>query len=237
MDAYIKGFISGCCGVILSHPFDTAKTLIQENKQVPLSLTKLYRGLIPPLIGVGFEKSVVFGSYEFMKRKIDTKYTYVNTAVSGMFAGLSASFIVTPFERVKILRQNGALYKDVIGIRNMFRGVTATFTRETPGFGIYFTVYEAMKNKLYVDNNRFITPFGSFLIGALSGTVSWIFIYPQDRIKTKMQANNIGFLSAYNNVLKSGQMYKGFSFALMRAVPLHAGTFCVYECLKSVNMS
>jgi hypothetical protein len=58
----------------------------------------------------------------------------------------------------------------------------ATFTRETPGFAIYFSIYEFGKNKFYLEKNRDITKMGSLILGAVAGIVSWIFIYPQDRI-------------------------------------------------------
>jgi hypothetical protein len=54
---YVYGTISGCIGVAISHPFDTIKTCIQENKPLNLSAKSLYKGIIPPLIGVGLEKA------------------------------------------------------------------------------------------------------------------------------------------------------------------------------------
>ena len=63
MENFMFGYISGMAGILVSHPFDTLKTNIQENKPLTKNIRMLYRGLIPPLIGVGFEKAVVFGVY------------------------------------------------------------------------------------------------------------------------------------------------------------------------------
>ena len=63
MEQFIFGYISGMAGILVSHPFDTIKTHIQSNKPIPRSLNGLYRGIGPPLIGVGLEKSIVFGVY------------------------------------------------------------------------------------------------------------------------------------------------------------------------------
>jgi hypothetical protein len=78
---------------------------------------------------------------------------------------------------------------------------------------------------------------GSLILGAVAGIVSWIFIYPQDRIKTRMQAQNKNFLESAFEIFKNPrQLYKGFHFALMRAVPLHSGAFFMFEFLNSKSM-
>jgi solute carrier family 25 carnitine/acylcarnitine transporter 20/29 len=236
MDSYAKGFVAGAFGVFISHPFDTIKTLIQENKQIPKSIKQLYRGVTAPIIGVGFEKSVVFGTYHFAKLNLGIKNEILNTFTCGAISGLSASIVVTPFERVKILVQGGSSYKNALSdIRYMYRGLTGTFLRETPGFAIYFTVYEQLK-KLFYGKGK-IELFASFIFGAIAGTISWVPIYPQDRIKTRMQSKNIGFLKALEEIKSSGEMYRGFRYALMRAIPLHAGAFFMFETLTKFQNS
>lgn len=243
---YVGGGLSGICGVILSHPFDTIKTNFQANKKMILkpnlqTFKNLYKGITPPIIGVGLEKSIVFGTYELTKHFLDKKNNndYINTALSGACSGLSASVIVTPFERIKILLQTNNFKMNAIPLnpKFYFRGLSATFTRETPGFAIYFSLYEYLKKKYYLDHGISITPQGSFLFGGLAGTFSWIFIYPQDRIKTEMQAkmNNNTFLKILTKIYREEgilSFYKGFHYALMRAIPLHAGTFMTMEIIK-----
>ena len=74
-NSFVNGWISGSVGVTLSHPFDTIKTCIQDNKQVNLSIRSLYKGFFPPLFGVGFEKAIVFGVYT-------NSYTYLKKSQS-----------------------------------------------------------------------------------------------------------------------------------------------------------
>ena len=74
----------------------------------------------------------------------------------------------------------------------LFVGLSATFTRETPGFAIYFSNYEYWKKSLYTDHNVQIGPIASFLLGGSSGIMAWIFIYPQDQIKTILQSKKVG---------------------------------------------
>lgn len=228
------GIISGLNAILVSHPIDTIKTNIQESRKIKYNFSNLYRGLSAPLIGVGLEKTVVFGVFETTK-------PYTNSdVISGGLSGMLASFIVTPFERVKILFQtnqtNMDLLKKNFNPKFMFQGLGATFYRETPGFAIYFSVYNYLKEN--VKRNKQISLWESFCYGAISGSVSWVFIYPQDRIKTHIQAissRNISFVQGFKEILSKGGysgLYKGFHFALMRAIPLHATAFATMEFCK-----
>jgi solute carrier family 25 carnitine/acylcarnitine transporter 20/29 len=242
---YMKGAVSGMFGILLSHPIDTIKTHIQTGN--PLSTFKynirnLYKGLSAPLVGVGFEKALVFGTYNYFQKQSQSILGNVSIPVSGAIAGLSAAVIVSPYERMKILKQNSqkVVFADVpIGF--LFKGLGATFTREVPGFAIYFSVYEALKYNTFTKYGCEINYISSFLYGGLSGITAWVFIYPQDRIKTILQANsNVETGKTFSNVMreiyaKGGikHFYSGFSWAVARAMLLHSGTFCMMEILTS----
>ena len=65
---YLYGGISGMCGILISHPLDTIKTHIQTGNALTSfkpTIRNLYRGIGVPLIGVGFEKAIVFGTYNY----------------------------------------------------------------------------------------------------------------------------------------------------------------------------
>jgi solute carrier family 25 carnitine/acylcarnitine transporter 20/29 len=238
------GLISGLTAIIVSHPIDTIKTNIQESKKITYNIKNLYKGLSAPLIGVGLEKSIVFGVFE-------TSIQYTKSdVISGALSGLLVSFIVSPFERIKILFQtnqgNWNFIRNNLNIKFLFQGLSATFYRETPGFAIYFSTYNFLKdNRNFIPNllnksvqSNQIGLLESFCYGAISGSTAWIFIYPQDRIKTHIQAisdRNIGFASGFKEILSIGGykgLYKGFSYALMRAIPLHATAFMSMEFCK-----
>ena len=227
---YLSGMISGVNAILISHPIDTIKTNIQEKKPINFKLSTLYRGLMAPVLGVGLEKAIVFGTYEVALKRTN------NHAISGGIAGLSASFIVTPFERVKIILQtNQKITNNMITPKFLYQGWSATLYREMPGFAIYFSTYNALKKAKGEAN---VTLMDSFTFGAIAGSTSWLFIYPQDRIKTHIQALNerkLGFIGGFQEIVKEGgykSFYRGFHFALMRAIPLHATAFLSYEMCK-----
>ena len=236
---YLNGGISGIIGILLSHPIDTIKTHIQTGHKLNTfapSFTNLYKGISAPLLGVGIEKAIVFGTYNYMFSKTD------NIPLSGALSGLVASLVVTPYERIKILRQNSQVIalKD-LNIRFLYKGFTPTFFREMPGFAIYFTTYEFLKKKTFTDYNKKIDYTRSFIYGGIAGVTSWIFIYPQDKIKTILQSgkektSSNTIKNIINTIYQNGgikQFYSGFGWAAARAVLLHSGTFCMMEYLSN----
>jgi solute carrier family 25 carnitine/acylcarnitine transporter 20/29 len=187
---------------------------------------------------------MVFGTYNYLKNQQN-----YSVAISGGISGFIASAIVSPYERIKILTQtNKKITKEILKPSYLFKGLSATFTREIPGFAIYFSTYEYLKNKFYTEKNKEITIYSSFIFGGISGSTAWLFIYPQDRIKTIIQSSDnnqkldiksiikktyeVGEISNLKNTNSVNHIiygikhfYSGFSFAILRAIFLHSGTF------------
>jgi solute carrier family 25 carnitine/acylcarnitine transporter 20/29 len=240
---YFKGCVSGMVGILISHPVDSIKTHYQIQKNIiktsyKYTVSNLYKGVTSPLFGVGLEKALVFGTYNYVNNITN------NTPLSGAVSGLVASIIVSPYERIKIMKQTNQkiILSDCLKPKFIFKGLSATFTREIPGFAIYFSTYEGLK-KIFFNSNivnypkKNISIPVSFIFGGLSGLTAWVFIYPQDRIKTIIQSNsnNISINNIIKNIYNTGglkQFYKGFSFAAARAILLHSGTFCTMEILS-----
>ena len=99
---YFKGAMSGMFGIALSQPIDAIKTHYQVNKNVKFqySLRNFYKGVTSPLLGVGLEKAMVFGTYNYLKNDMKC-----NVAVAGGISGVIDSAVVTPYERIKIISQ------------------------------------------------------------------------------------------------------------------------------------
>jgi hypothetical protein len=231
---YLSGFISGTSAILVSHPIDTIKTNYQERLPIKPDLRHLYRGIGAPLLGIGLEKALVFGTYDTMYKNTQSH------TLSGAISGLTASFIVTPYERIKILLQTNKKHSKGITLspRYLFQGLGATFYREVPGFAIYFSTYNYLKDNTQLTEGRSITTMESFVYGGISGAWSWVFIYPQDRIKTHIQSTTsrcISLSQGLRDIIADGGirgLYRGFHFALLRAIPLHATAFMVNEKCK-----
>lgn len=143
------------------------------------------------------------------------------------------------------------------GFRGLFRGFSVTAMREIPAFGIYFYGYKTslqnLKNQpiftpskpinsnISSSNNESALPI--MISGAFAGCCSWTIVYPVDVVKTHVQlspASTANF-KAPNFVEVAKQLYlknglriftHGLTPTMMRAVPVNAITFYIYERLK-----
>ena len=249
LKSFLAGSFGGLCGILISHPPDTIKNRIQTDGFFKYrNICDLYKGLGPPLFGVVIEKTIVFGSYNTAEKLLSGKFSNdsVKNGLAGVFAGLACTSIVTPIERIKInLQHSNRQFNNSIdffrnsvckyGLRKtLYRGWTATLTREVPGYGIYFSTFDYIKKNIFNNNPN---PFQTFLTGGFCGAFSWFFIYPSDVIKSRMQTDNNKFQNngvwycLKNSVKNEGFkiFYKGFHLSLLRAIPLHAGVFTGYE--------
>lgn len=251
--SFLAGTFGGLCGVSLSHPFDTLRVRIQtEGAFKYRGIKDLYKGIGPPLFGVMMEKTIVFGSYnvayQYLKKKRpEAEKEMTNHFVAGVFSGAACTSIVTPLERIKINLQNTKseyrntldfLRKSSLDVRTLYRGWTSTLTREMPGYGIYFWTYESLRKRVDTQKNMALK---SFLMGGFSGAFAWLFIYPSDVVKSRLQMEGNQYRGLIDCVKQSvknegiGVFYRGFYTALLRAVPLHAGVFMGYELFMRMS--
>lgn len=124
------------------------------------------------------------------------------------------------------------------GIRGLYRGFLFQGFRDAVGTGVYFCAYEISK-KLLTLGDRESTHVTHFFAGGMAGIASWIGIFPIDLVKSKLQIDAKSKNKIYKNQLQCiKQIYKvggirgfyqGISSCLIRAFPVHALNFVVYE--------
>lgn len=239
LQEFFRGSASGLIGYTVCHPFDTIKTRLQQDPKYNFrsdchrnGYLTFYRGLSSPLISVILEKAILFSTYSWIKRVQPTQ----SPLLHGLTAGLTTTVIVTPFERIKVRSQIAnqsvteilpmILRQD--GIGSLYRGFSATFFREVPGYMVYFNTYEVIKKRYPQRLNLG----QSFLLGVATGTSAWLFMYPSDPVKTMMQNENVGGRLAIQKIWQSGGVrafYRGLTPALFRASILHGTVFATYE--------
>jgi len=233
--SFLSGGFGGVCAVVVGHPFDLTKTRLQTapagvykgaldvvKKAVTQDgLTGLYRGVVPPLVGITPIFAVSFWAYNASRQLIFAwtpnrtlqTLTTAEVAAAGFLSGIPTSLVTAPIERAKVLLQiqgqggSEAKYKglaDVLkhsyregGVRSIFRGTGATLARDCPGSAVYFAAYEVCKKAL--------TPAGSspsdlnvgaiILSGGLAGVAMWTMAIPPDVIKSRIQAAPMGTYS------------------------------------------
>lgn len=231
-----------------------------------IKMRNFYAGLTPPLLGIMLEKSIVFGFYN--KAKEQNLSDFWSGIIGGFMCTLIVTPIdhmkicmqnrqIAPICNINNIhiptkqfcfgfghietnyKQYNSFYTNLPNFKNMYRGFIPTICRETPGFGIYFYVYNYITSNYNTEHNMIKT----FMSGAMSGLAAWTFIYPSDLVKTKMQSSeNISIQNIIRNIFSENNprssifglknFYKGFSLAIMRAMPLHGGVFVGYEMSK-----
>jgi hypothetical protein len=147
-----------------------------------------------------------------------------------------------PIELTKSIIKHHGLF------HGLYRGMGVTLWRETPAFGMYFSTYDAIKERVeqVLDDSSASHPIpshahawaASALAGGLSGAWTWVIIYPFDVIKTSIQTSALDrqlqksmWTVGYELVDKHGwrHMFRGLGVTLIRAFPVNAIIFPTYE--------
>ena len=199
---FFAGLCSGISQTLIGHPLDTIKTNKQNNIKVK---GNLYSGIKYPLISNSLLVGIQFDLY----------YRY-NSLVSGVVSSL----IITPLDYFKINKQNKINTNFYGMIKNFKNGYPITLTRETLALSIYFNTYDYMKNKFN---------YHPIVSGGVAGSLSWLFTYPIDTVKTRVQSN----INLKRSILLKNY-WNGISIALSRAFIVNGVGFYVVENVKKI---
>jgi hypothetical protein len=212
MKDIIAGAAVGFSQTLVGHPFDTAKTLIQNKSPlIGLSISKYYKGWKFPLIS-----STIFNCTAFPIYQITINYTN-NSFASGFLSGIAVSPLVYLFDVGKIKQQTLQPIKFYDFYKT--KGIASTFYRETLAMSAYFGTYFYLKEM----------GLHPLIAGAGAGLSNWTLTYPIDSIRTRQLAQNITMSEA----IQQGKLWKGYSVCASRAIIVNAVNFWVYETVKS----
>merc|ERR1711957_467534 len=115
----------------------------------------------------------------------------------------------------------------------------STAWREVPAFGMYFSCYEYIKEELQERVTGLPPYLASMFAGGASGCFTWAVIYPVDVVKTRIQTMSISTPVNQRRMLRLGAdiasregvgaLFRGLGVTLIRAFPVNAIIFPVYE--------
>ncbi|XP_061338588.1 mitochondrial arginine transporter BAC2-like [Gastrolobium bilobum] len=223
----------------------------------------LYRGMGAPLASVTFQNAMVFQIYAVLSRAFSTPSVSASdppslkgVALGGICTGAVQSTLLSPVELIKIrlqLQNTGQLTDTqkgpvmiakniwkMEGIRGIYRGFGITMLRDAPAHGFYFWTYEYTREILHPGCRKSCQEsLNTMLIaGGLAGVVSWVFSYPLDVIKTRLQAQTPsslkykGILDCLRKSIKQEGyvvLWRGLGTALARAFVVNGAVFSSYE--------
>jgi len=169
------------------------------------------------------------------------------------------SFITAPIDLIKIREQMnhgigarpstfrviGQIWQDG-GFRGIYRGLSVTSLRDL-GYGSYFFTYELVNQYLisrHEASNSALSPVEMAVSGGLAGVVAWVVTFPLDTIKTQIQASTskypLSITETARNVYRNGgikSFFVGVGPTIVRALPVNAVLFLVFESTKTALMS
>lgn len=264
--SFAAGGFGGICAVLTGHPFDLVKVRLQTglyNSSVQCvkqtiakdGLTGLYRGVLPPLLGVTPMFAVSFWGYDVGKRLVSTytgksidQFEIKEISTAGFISAIPTTLVAAPFERVKVIMQiqEGNKSKSMAGVvaemyktgglRSIFKGSVATLARDGPGSALYFATYEYLKKELSSPGED-LSLFAIMTAGGFAGVSMWLGVFPIDTIKSTQQSSNvpISILQTTKNIYAKGGIkafFPGVGPALARSFPANAATFLGVELAR-----
>lgn len=264
--SFAAGGFGGICAVLTGHPFDLVKVRLQTglyNSSVQCvkqtiakdGLTGLYRGVLPPLLGVTPMFAVSFWGYDVGKRLVSTytgksidQFEIKEISTTGFISAIPTTLVAAPFERVKVMMQiqEGNKSKSMAGVvaemyktgglRSIFKGSVATLARDGPGSALYFATYEYLKKELSSPGED-LSLFAIMTAGGFAGVSMWLGVFPIDTIKSTQQSSNvpISILQTTKNIYAKGGIkafFPGVGPALARSFPANAATFLGVELAR-----
>lgn len=200
----VSSYVSTFNSTLITFPLDSMKTWKQSNITRKPNIKNLYAGVMYPLLTNSFINSLLFLSTE------KTNNIMNNYFISGFISGTTLSFIINPIDYFKVRKQ---INKE---IKNPLTGLNLCILRESIGCSIYFGVYNELKIRNYND----------LISGGVSGATSWLFTYPIDVLKTRIQSD-MSFKQAY----KLGNFAHGLNYCIFRAALSNAILFYTYQTL------
>lgn len=208
---------------------------------------RLYRGLVPPLLLEAPKRAVKFAANDFWGKTYlslsgEAKMTQQLSILTGCSAGATESFVVVPFELVKIkLQDKSSTYagpmdvlKKVVtreGLLGLYVGMESTFWRHFWWNGGYFGSIYQVRTLLPKPDTPQAQLMNNFISGSIGGFIGTAMNTPFDVVKSRIQGSTKipGVVPKYNWTYPAlvtifreegpAALYKGFVPKVLRLAP------------------
>lgn len=265
---FTAGALAGCTELLTLYPLDVVKTRMQLEKGrssvgmvgmfkdiiAKEGFSRLYRGIVPPLMLEAPKRAVKFAANGFWGNIFTNNGSIPMTQsvaiLTGCAAGATESFVVTPFELVKIrLQDKASTYAgpmDVVkrtikagGPLALYSGMEATFWRHVMWNGGYFGSIFQIRSLLPKSKTKSGELMNNFISGSIGGAIGTAINTPFDVVKSRIQMKSSGewaFAALVRTAKEEGvgALYKGFAPKVLRLAPGGGVLLLVVEALSAV---
>jgi len=252
--------------------YPNLKTCFTRTLQNEGVVRGLYAGTVPSLVANIAENSILFAAYGACQKiianslqvsKVEDLSVTAN-GLSGFLAAFWSSLALCPTELVKCklqaLRESYTsqgkdppkigpyqLTRNILkteGVPGMFRGLTATLTREMPGYFFFFMAYEFSREMLRSpgQSKDDIGALKTVVSGGFAGVTLWTLIFPADVVKSRLQVagSSTPMIRMMRDIYaKEGvaALYNGLGPSILRTFPATGALFLAYETSKKAMHS
>lgn len=264
MYQFASGAIAGVSEILVMYPLDVVKTRMQlqvkgsgeqYNSMVDClqkivrneGFSRLYRGISAPILMEAPKRAVKFAANDewgkFYREAFGIpKMTQSLSILTGATAGATESFVVVPFELVKIrLQDKSSKYTGMLDVVKtivrqegplaMYNGLEATLWRHILWNSGYFGVIFQAREWLPKAADKQGQMVNDLIAGSIGGTAGTILNTPFDVVKSRIQNTTkvVGVIPKYNWTIPSvitvfreegfAALYKGFFPKVLRLGP------------------
>ena len=217
---YLVGYCVGISQTIIGYPFDTIKTRLQTNSVKIGKPKSIWMGIRYPLINSTLINTITFGNRDYFIRKTD------NYVLSYTLVGLINGVVQNQLDNAKVKSQvTGETAK--LPRKFVLNGMKYSVLLETISMPIYFLTFDYLHKEKKIN---------SFQSGGMAGINSWFWLYPIDTLKSRSYLNPGKSLRELIKLEKTS-LYRGLSFALLRAYLVNGVAFSVYTFLSDYSRS
>lgn len=252
---FISGAVAGVSEILVMYPLDVVKTrqqldstnaykgTLQSLKKIVSEegFSRLYKGISAPILMEAPKRATKFAANDewgkFYRNAFGVSTMNQPLAIlTGATAGATESFVVVPFELVKIRLQdkttqfNGMsdVVKDIVkknGVLGLYKGLESTLWRHIWWNAGYFGLIFQVRSLMPKPKNNTEKTLIDLTCGSIGGTFGTILNTPFDVVKSRIQAGSTKYRWTYPSLFTVAKeegfatLYRGFVPKVLRLGP------------------
>lgn len=252
---FASGAIAGVSEILVMYPLDVVKTRQQLDSTNAYNGTircikkivseegfsRLYKGILAPILMEAPKRATKFAANDewgkFYRNLFGVSTMSQSLAIlTGATAGATESFVVVPFELIKIKLQDKAskfngmteVAKDIVkknGVLGLYKGLESTLWRHVTWNAGYFGCIHQVRGLMPKPKTSTEKTLVDLTCGSIGGTFGTILNTPFDVVKSRIQAGSTRYIWTVPSLLTVakeegfGALYKGFIPKVLRLGP------------------
>lgn len=252
---FLAGAVAGVSEILVMYPLDVVKTrqqlattdayngTIRCIKKIVAEegFSRLYKGISAPILMEAPKRATKFAANDewgkFYRKAFGVSTMSQSLAVlTGATAGATESFVVVPFELVKIKLQDksskfngmGEVVKHIVkenGVAGLYKGLESTLWRHVMWNAGYFGLIHQVRSLMPKPKTSTEKTLIDLTCGSIGGTFGTILNTPFDVVKSRIQAGSTRYIWTLPSLVTVAKeegfasLYKGFVPKVLRLGP------------------